>query len=389
VGVKDFWKKSERVLVIIFLLIIPTQLGKHFWTEGSYVMGTRVDYLSPTLYLVDGVWIIMFLVSSLRSRPKLRMNFGLAVTLVLVLMNVVVAENKIIAIYRWLRIGQGWWTLNYFWRNKERLKKLIIKIIPWWIGVEVTLGWMQMVTGGSMGGFWYWLGERRFNFNTVGIAQMSVNGEGFLRAYGTFSHPNSLAGSLAAALILWTKVKRKNVFWWVVMFLGISGIVICGSRTVWVVMIIAMILSLIKWKRKIGLVLIGVGLVILVNSSGLVGGWDKESWSKRMVLNKAAVEMIKDNLWLGVGAGNFLVKLVKYQESGPYWWQPVHNIPLLVTAEIGVLGILWLGWVLNKFFKKTNIILIGIILITAMVDHYWVTLPQNSWLLVVVLALMG
>jgi len=38
--------------------------------------------------------------------------------------------------------------------------------------------------------------------------------------------------------------------------------------------------------------------------------------------------------------------------------------------------------------KKNNLIVLGIILITGMVDHYWLTLPQNWWLMCVVLSLI-
>ena len=46
-------------LFYLLLLLLPTQLGKHFWPTFSYVLGTRVDYLSPTLYLTD--IIILFI----------------------------------------------------------------------------------------------------------------------------------------------------------------------------------------------------------------------------------------------------------------------------------------------------------------------------------------
>lgn len=148
--------------------------------------------------------------------------------------------------------------------------------------------------------------------------------------------------------------------------------------------------------RRAGKIWLLGGLILMIIFWLNLGGWDKDSFGKRMTLNKAAVEMVKENLWLGVGAGNFLVKLPKYQQNGPYWWQPVHNIPLLIISEIGILGVMEIGWILMKVTSyelraniKKNWVVIGVILITGLVDHYWVTLPQNSWLLVVVLATMG
>ena len=75
------------------------------------------------------------------------------------------------------------------------------------------------------------------------------------------------------------------------------------------------------------------------------------------------------------------------------WRQPVHNVPLLLVAELGILGCLgWLnlGW--NKIkkikLKKTDWILVGIVVVTGMFDHYWVTLPQNWWLLAIVVGFL-
>lgn len=54
----------EKVLCFLFIFFIPTQLGKHFWPEWSYVMGIRVDYLSPTLYFLDLIWLGFFVINT-------------------------------------------------------------------------------------------------------------------------------------------------------------------------------------------------------------------------------------------------------------------------------------------------------------------------------------
>ncbi len=72
-----------------------------------------------------------------------------------------------------------------------------------------------------------------------------------------------------------------------------------------------------------------------------------------MGLNWAAIKMVKDNLFWGTGAGNFLVRLPFYQkEVGSYWLQPVHNIGLLILSEWGLLGGVWLGSMFRRWGKK-------------------------------------
>ena len=52
----------QRLLFFALILGIPTQFGRHFWPDFSFVSGVRVDYLSPTLYVTD---ILIFLIFAL------------------------------------------------------------------------------------------------------------------------------------------------------------------------------------------------------------------------------------------------------------------------------------------------------------------------------------
>jgi O-antigen ligase len=145
------------------------------------------------------------------------------------------------------------------------------------------------------------------------------------------------------------------------------------------------------------MILVLVGVFVLVWSvmainyqiSDYLGGWDKASGEKRWELIKISGLMIKDNLLMGVGAGNFLIKLPEYlQKNGIVWLQPVHNIFLLALSELGILGVVTMVFLIIK----NRLIRLGnkkwwwlAILVTGMVDHYWLTLPQNSWLLALIM----
>ena len=391
-------------------MLIPTQLGKHFWPSSSSVLGIRIDYLSPVIYLVDVVWLgwilVKFSISNFRFSTKKIFTFENLICFLIVVLNILIATNKEIAIYRWIRIGQWWITFKVLkggYRDPP-IQKILKRIIPCWIIGETLLGLAQIISGQNLGGIFYWLGERRFNFNTIGIAQMSVMGEGILRAYGTFSHPNSLAGFLLVSWLMFQSLpnppfdkggsKTKNIGYWMVWWMGLVGIIISGSRMVWLLTGITLIKGVnIKKILLVGFLVMGLGWIISWNYrvSDFVGGWDINGLEKRLNLNIAAMGMIRENIMLGVGVGNFLVKLPQYQWQRQFFWlQPAHNIFLLALAEIGVLGIMMWGYKflnckLNFLIKENRWILIVIIL-TGMVDHYWLTLPQNSWLLAVFFA---
>ena len=406
--------------LFLFLLLIPTQLGKHFWPEWSYVLGIRIDYLSPTLYLLDLIWLILIGSDFFKNRKKISLKkylkFEYLAILAFVAINIVMAVNPMAAIYKWLKAGQVLITFFYFRRNKAEIKDKLAKIIPYWIVGESLLAMAQMAKNGSLNGVFYWLGERSFSFNTIGIAQMSVWGRGLIRAYGTFSHPNSLAGFLLVSLLLWWWLKPSvdkstspltgRLLWWVVFWLGFLGIMVSGSRTIWVltlVLILGWLLKNIKNKANlIGLILLFLGMIVfglrMVNMeyqvSDFLGGWDSDGIEKRIQLNWAGLKMVKESSWFGIGLGNFLARLPDFQKNnGIFWLQPVHNILILAWSEIGTLGLflVWLFLSKNFIWKKINWIfkiILGVVIISGMVDHYWLTLPQNVWLLTLVLGLV-
>jgi len=359
--------------------------------------------------MTDIWWGLLVATRWWRKKLRLRVGWETVIIAGLAVMNVLVAVNKGAAIYRWLKIWQWWVMLELVREKKMEVKKMLGKIIPCWVLMEAGLGLAEIIKGGSVNGIMYWLGERRFEFTTVGIAQMSVLGEGIIRAYGTFSHPNSLAGFLLVSLGLWfgNYRKKNKVWWWVVTWSGMAGILLSGSRTVWVVMIIltAMGFGRIFRKRKgvkewlaflgimAGVVMMVIGVAgINYRTVDFVGGWDNDSWGKRMVLNQAALRMWRDNFWLGVGAGNFVPRLPDYLRSGEYFWlQPVHNIFLLTASEIGMLGVIMaikmMIFDLGITERKRVYGILVMIALTGLTDHYWLTLPQDIWLVAVAIGI--
>ena len=422
---KGFWGKVTKILLFLLILLIPTQLGKHFWFDWSTVLGIRIDYFSPTFYLVDLVFVL-WLITNLLAESKKRkweVSFWCLLGLVFVGINILVSINKWVAVYKWLRVVE----LGYFWfwvvKNKRIVGDIMIKVIPYWIILESLLALGQISKGGSLNGLWWFLGERRFDFNTIGIAQMSVVNTGLVRAYGTFSHPNSLAGFLLVGLVWWIRNKPlspdksgqlplkkgavlEKIKWWGVFWLGLMGIFLTGSRTIWFLTLGVMCFWFWQndWKIRNKIKFVVLGLILILFLLKLVdfnyplgnffGGWDENGMIKRGQLNLAAIEMIRQSPWVGVGLGNYLANLPNVLKNNhTFWLQPVHNIFLLLVSEVGILGLMGTILLLAKKIKwgdlgKWSWVVLGVIFMSGMVDHYWFTLPQNMWLLSLVLALV-
>ncbi|WP_345319928.1 O-antigen ligase family protein [Candidatus Villigracilis proximus] len=116
----------------------------------------------------------------------------------------------------------------------------------------------------------------------------------------------------------------------------------------------------------------------------------------RAWLTEQAFTVIKEHPLLGVGSGSFIIQLA--ERAGEFnFVEPVHNIPLLITSELGVFGlilILMIIFSIGKNFlstKNSNAIIIGALLMglgaISLFDHYLWTLAPGRLMLGFVLGL--
>jgi hypothetical protein len=190
----------------------------------------------------------------------------------------------------------------------------------------------------------------------------------WLRAYGLTQHPNILGGSLTIALLLFIGWYLKRAFkrWrpCLLPFLLLTPIALFTtfSRTAWLGLMsgIGLILAAVIRNKEVirshYLPLLISGIVIGVASLIFIGMWGPVLFSRlrapsideRLFLVQVAFLLTQRHLGLGVGNGNFTVafyQLTGGALGGPHY-QPVHSVPLLVTAELGPLGGAFWLWLL-------------------------------------------
>ncbi len=423
-------QKINSLLFFLFFLLLPTQLGKHFFLDFSYVNGVRIDYLAPTLYLIDFVvvalmvvnWKVVWgsLVNALRfltafemTKVSLRMTKGDAMTkrdmvtkwlgitvLALVGMNIVLAQEPIMALYMAVRYVEMW-VVFVLVRNLYELRGLVK---PLFIGVVIQFGLSiyQISAQHSAHGIFYWLGERAFSISTPGIATISLFDTIALRPYGTFSHPNSLGGFYALSYVFFLMSQLKLPRRIEIMRYGIlllSGFLVLMSFSkvaigavllttlYYVLRVLKINCRWCKWGRVFML-----GIISLIFLSGKS---DVASLDKRVALTQSSLHTIANYPFFGTGLGNSLYSQSVMSQQLPYFFlQPVHNIFLLFISEAGLLlsaVIALIAWREIKGKKKDDpsaslrvnkkrvlLSIIAVIVITGMLDHYWLTLIQNQ-----------
>jgi len=193
--------KLHQKLFFVLVLLLPTQLGCHFWPKFSYVYGLKIDYLAPTIYLTDILIFLILLFWFLEKRKKLTISKELLAILFYLFLNSFFAQNQGAAFWKFLKIIE--FTLLGLYIIQSKINLLIItdylSVAVIWSSL---VGTLQFIKKESLGGVFWLFGERNFGLGTPGIAKVSIFGRTFLRSYSTFSHPNSLAGFILASLIL-------------------------------------------------------------------------------------------------------------------------------------------------------------------------------------------
>lgn len=408
--------KITSLLVLLTLLFLPFQLGKHFWPTFTYVIGQRVDYLSPTMYISDIPLLFLFI---LHGKMFLK-HIGIWFYAILLFLS--------LGIFFSSSPMSGWYGLVKFvelvffgWLLAQYGNKLFSALF-WIFGLDMLLegilGIMEFGQQSSINGFWYFFGERNFNATTPGIANAAIHGQSVLRPYGTFSHPNVFAGYIVISLllflttVLFTKEKIKKIVAFIFLVFGSLILFLTLSRVAVVVWIAFLLVGLlIRFGKRVGAFLSGlIGLLVALlfftpffSGRFLDSTTYIESFDLRLILQQAAINMWTHSPIFGVGINNFLIALPSFIQGHVLFGflQPVHNIFLLVLAETGLIGLgvfcttLVIAFTNNLRIVKQSLSQISLfvflslcaIIAIGFTDHYFLTLQQGQLLFAFILGL--
>ena len=387
----------------MLILFLPSQLGKHFFFPQSFIFGIRVDYLSPTVYFFDLLTVITFYFN-FHYLLKYFIQKKIIFLLLLLIINSIFSIFPLISLVKIIRILQWWGIFLIIKKNltlekkqRQKVKNLITFALTLGTFFEFIVALGQFVKKKSLGGIFWFFGERTFSLSTPEIAKVNLFGSEALRSYGTFSHPNSLAGFFLLLYFYYlTKNDIKNDRWQRFFLLLISSFLILLSfsklaLTLWFLGSIFYFYKHLSCRLCFFARLLTLMTVFLIFIFPLT---DQSSFQNRFFLLKEGEEIFKTRWLQGVGLGAYVKakELIKPVASAYYLiTQPVHNIFFLVITEMGlvvfsIFFLLFLKWI-KKIWQKNRVVVL-VFLITSFFDHYWWTLPQNFFLLPVISALI-
>lgn len=385
----DFFKRINSWLIFLFIFLLPTQLGRHFFFSFSYLSGVRVDYLAPTIFLTD-ILIVILIALNIKVVLRLFKNKWVAVFLLLLTIGGFLAQSPELFLYRFVKIFELLGVFAVFKSKKVSFKTILVAFFCGAL-LETGLALLQFISKHSIQGIFYFFGERYLNLSTPGIAKASLQGIEFLRPYGTFSHPNSLAGFyLLVYTFFYGQPKLQPLFIRkALLVFSVIIILFSFSKTALVAFFIIQLFYLKDDFKDVKCLPCMISRVILYAVPIVIfalAKTDPLSLEKRYLLVQNSLTLISQHLLFGVGLGNYLLAQIRLPSSSvTFPYQPVHNIFLLIATETGLIPVLFLGYFgLKKFLSaRKDVVFVAcciVLLLTGLLDHYWLTLQQN-WLL--------
>lgn len=388
----------SKYLFISLLFLLPVQLGFHFWPGFSFLNGIRVDYLSPTVYLTD-LLVASLVILNLDYYSKHKRVF--VFLFIFGITNVLFSLYPAISFIRLIRIAELVCLSIFVYEQSFLDTKKMYKTLFYSAVIFSTIGILQFFLGKTLGGPLYFLGERSFNISTPGIALVSLFGRVYLRAYSTFSHPNSFAGYTSVVFILSlvkTKINKFSIFGYLLI---LFSIVASFSLSSFIGLFVFFFFALLDKERTTKLFekyflifAAGISLFLPVFSAKylLAIPYMPQTISQRLSLAYVSGIIISKHYLVGSGLNTFILSTKDFMaKTFNYWlFQPVHNIFLLIVSETGFLGLLLFLLTIYqslKTQKKEISFAILFIITTGLFDHYWLTLQQNLLLFAVLVGL--
>lgn len=424
ISLNSMLKQAQRATFFLLVFFISFQVGFHFWPSFTYISGVRIDYLSPTLYLLD-IIVCFFILLSIPNFPKFKKYYIenrlfkvlFSLFILSLILNSFLAKSPqthIFGIIKLIEFALLGFSISLFFRKRH--VRFFVDALALSAVISSILAVWQFFQQSSAGGFWYFLGERTFNSLTIGISTVNLN-EQMLRSYGSFPHPNVLAFFLLTAIvfIIFRLRFEKNVYEKIFLIssfmLSTTALFFTFSRSV-ILLAICFFIYAIYTKLKANIRLLVVSLVVvfallyfvfssqILSYQFLLRGFDF-----RQELYIQSYEILLKNPYFGIGLNNFFVHQAPLIKTiSPIIYQPVHNIFVLALLSVGIfafwifpyLFVLAIRSLMNKIqianyelrsFYGSVLFLIISIGIVGVFDHFFLTLEQGQIMLAIILGL--
>ncbi len=375
-------------ILAVFVFLLPWQTRYIFgWSElsGAFTEFGTLSVYATQIFLVLGLACVYAYRGPPVVEPSYRRSivFGAAVMAVTIVSSSL-AQQSIPALAGLIDMAVA---AIVFIALLDKRVKLVWVMSAFVVGLlfPVGLGLVQVFIGET--GASTWLGLAARDAQRLGDAVLVLfEGERVLRAYGTFPHPNIFGGYLAVGLLTTLGLRSRyyaeragpspatTALAIIACVLGF-GLLLTASRSALLGLLLGGGLTMLarRWPWRwagpspaptamliaIGVVGLALGASLLAPAlaSSLRGGGALEdrSLSERADQYREWPDTMEGLDWLiGSGPRSYVFTLATiHSDRGVWEYQPIHNVPLLVLSEIGLLGLIALiVWVVTLDYQN-------------------------------------
>jgi O-antigen ligase len=471
------WQNVERILIVVFFLTFSLNIRKVFLTPYSFLNGGFNEYMTMSFSWADLLMIGTIIIYNIKL---LISQFGRGETIDPLLENVIRNKSSVIRNYYcnnvsretfYLLIFLGWIGLSVFWsqyrpiaiyrfltlieialfaavaikklRNNRWLRIAVFAVILNGL-FQSLLGIAQFIHNSSLG--LRFLGESIIGPNIDGVAKIIISSEKHIRAYGTFPHPNILAGFLLVSLfiIISELISRKLPFLrknqtglisrqvshetflsyfpsWILsttLLLTLLGLGFTFSRSAFLGLFIGLTIFFawiaFSWhSNKVSkiilkflplfILIIALAMIILISNTSF---FSSQSIQERQLYQHVSYETISEHPVVGLGIGQFVLNEYNiYPKLESWQYQPAHNVYFLIFSELGIVGfilvLLYLVFLISTIRrdrrdKETYILTYGAyccivlsFLVISLFDHYFWDIKLGTFIFALPLIILS
>ncbi len=348
------------------------------------INGDPWEYGSISLYASDVLLLILLAGNLINVWRQKRQNLKLPIYWYIIaflelsaFISVFFAPDKYLAVYGYFRLLLG---IGLFWLVVSLPYRKFYLLISFFCGVfiQALLGIWQFFAQYAFANKYLGIAEHKpYDLGVSVVEAMGNIGyyERWLRSYAGFDHPNIFGGVLAVTILLliyFVLKKAPTIYgkytldsliyiavYRIFLFTAIVALIFSFSRAAWISLVLGIIFTVIisLWRRdivrqdslaKIILIVLVTVFILFFNYGNIINvrfngqsRVEARSTYERTLGIKESWKIIKQNFFFGTGINCYTLaeQEITVKKHSGYYFQPVHNVYLLVLAELGIFGL--------------------------------------------------
>lgn len=413
---KRFFRESDLILYLAFIWQIPFSWRYIIVENRGVIGGPFNEYMDISLYLGEILILMAALIYLLKNKNKIKSIYIkykvskfhveqpiFLVSIIFIGLNTALSADPILSLTFIAHAipSSAFVFLTYIYIVSRGTSFLldVFRVLLVSLIIQFIITLCQIFSQASIG--LYFLNESKLHLQAINVAKSEVFNYKTIRGYGTFLHPNILAGySLAIySYFLFVRnlfhVKQCAIFS-VTPVIIFATLLLSQSKVGMLIFFVIFFLSysskLFHVKQKVILflpvILVGISVIFIYGND-----IQKSIETRINQFQQQSNGVLSIDSIIGSGLGTYRYSYEQIPITHEWWLlEPVHNVPYIIYRETGIIGFLIVLVLIIRFLKKvsrgtvariiTPLLVLCVILNT---DHYLWDIQQGISVLLLLL----